>query len=793
MSTVVDAEALRRLGDLLAGRAQVAEETFPRLLTALIRRAGSPGEQAFGLQILREPDGRRAASLIRTAVQVLGERAVPFLLQWAADRTDLTAGLALVEVMGHLGTPPAHGALTALERRSPNPVIRATAAACRKKLEDSQPVRYTLLPRLLAPDLTPPQARDLEHRLAACGDPQLPALLTAHWDALGPLARPVALGALGERGGPEVAAFLDRRIDEAQAGGPLAPLLGRLCRARAAIQERLPDRESAAPDRWVTLYRRHLQDPEVASVCARLATCTPAPDLAELYREFLQSPFDAVRLAGLDALAAAPGAGDEESVARCLSGPSEVEQAAALVALKSMGQFRPLTEWGASVDIGRRRVAAQAALRAGEVGLWARLAADPEPAVAQGALDGLAGAPAHLRPSRAELEDVLHRTTVPLVFQEVCRALIADPTPETAQAFAGALGQEPWRRAAVLRALADLHRIGAWSWANLSGAHREALAEAIVEGLPGRDELMLASLLVGDLDEDSLLRIRAALQSSLDWSRRSPGAPAPAPGGPEAVYMAVVGQLHAHEVRRKAAREVELALADPDPPANVRVQRVQTIARGWLRPDVEFDAELSARIEAYLVAVAVDRGAHTLARRDAVAVLGQRGSLGVLQALVQLRRNPTPAIAEAAAAAVETLARRHPGANPGRSAGESGHDAPAVLLVEDEEKVRVLYERFLFQKGFQTFGAADGLAALELVGSHTVDLAVIDLQMPRLDGFGLLEALAGAPRRPRILVVSSHTDRASVARCARLGVQDFLRKPVDLEELLRRVQRMLAR
>ncbi len=778
------AEVLRRLDDLLAGRSPVTEEVFPRLVTTLVRRAGSDGEQLLGLQVVREADGRKAAALIRASVQALGERAVPFLLQGALSRPDLSRGLATIEVLGHLGTPAARAALAEIERRSSQPVVRTTAGTQRRRLEEGQPVRYSLLPRLLAPTLSEAEARDLEGELATCPDPALCPLLIEAWPTLGAPARRTVLRTLETRGGPEAAAFLQDHLGEA------GELLGPWCAAAEAVLRRYPA-ETRGDQAWSELYLTHAADPEVATAAARVLARAPGVASPGLLPRFLASAVEEVRRAGLEAVVDRPWPGAREAVEACLDSPADSERAAALTALHRLGDASALAVWATDPDPWRRASAALACLRCREPALWAGLASDPDPRVAQAALEALTGADPGQRPRGRALEEVLHATGIPLVFRAVCEALVpGEGSVGTAAALAATLTGPPWKRGPALGALGELRRAGAYTWEALPPEARREIEDAIAGGLPGSAEIQVAAALTTDLGEEPLVRFRDALQGHVSWGGGKPGA---GKGAAEALFAAITGRLHVLQGSRQVAEEIEGSLGAGDGTPNALAQRVQTVARGWLRPGVTLAPDLGSRIEAFLAGVALDRAAPVLVRRDAVAALGQKAGLAALPLLVPLRRHPTAAIADAAQAAVEALARRHPGENPSRAVAVSPDGAPCLLVVEDEESTRTLYERFLFQKGFQTWGVADGVEALAALERYAVELVLLDLQLPRLDGLGFLEAIKDRPQRPRVAVITGQSDRAVVARCAQLGVAEFLRKPVDLEELLRRVHRLLGR
>ncbi|HUP07916.1 MAG TPA: adenylate/guanylate cyclase domain-containing protein [Caldimonas sp.] len=112
---------------------------------------------------------------------------------------------------------------------------------------------------------------------------------------------------------------------------------------------------------------------------------------------------------------------------------------------------------------------------------------------------------------------------------------------------------------------------------------------------------------------------------------------------------------------------------------------------------------------------------------------------------------------------------------------ESGH-APASLLVVDDNKVnRLLLARSLELQGHRVTTAENGRVALGLLRERGFDLLLLDMEMPEMDGFQVLEALTAdrALRDLPVIVTSSLEGLANVVRCIELGAEDYLSKPVN--------------
>ncbi len=117
---------------------------------------------------------------------------------------------------------------------------------------------------------------------------------------------------------------------------------------------------------------------------------------------------------------------------------------------------------------------------------------------------------------------------------------------------------------------------------------------------------------------------------------------------------------------------------------------------------------------------------------------------------------------------------------------------PRILVVDDEADARDALE-MLLSHDYEVFTAADGEAAVEAAHAERPDVVLMDLFMPRLDGFGALERLRGDPATSEIPVifVSGRGDDAAKVRSLDMGAIDFLQKPFSERELRARVERTL--
>jgi two-component system nitrogen regulation response regulator NtrX len=115
-----------------------------------------------------------------------------------------------------------------------------------------------------------------------------------------------------------------------------------------------------------------------------------------------------------------------------------------------------------------------------------------------------------------------------------------------------------------------------------------------------------------------------------------------------------------------------------------------------------------------------------------------------------------------------------------------------VLIVDDEESIRSSLERLLSFEKFKTFTAADGRAAIDLAASERVDIVLLDVKMPGMDGLEVLGSLREQHPALPVIIISGHGTIGTAVEATKLGAFDFLEKPIDMERLLLTIRNGLA-
>lgn len=116
-----------------------------------------------------------------------------------------------------------------------------------------------------------------------------------------------------------------------------------------------------------------------------------------------------------------------------------------------------------------------------------------------------------------------------------------------------------------------------------------------------------------------------------------------------------------------------------------------------------------------------------------------------------------------------------------------------LLLIEDDHSIGYLLSEYLKMKGYAVAWAKNGTEGLTALESNTYDLAIVDVTMPGMDGFTFAEKLKESGRRLPFIFLTARSMKIDVLKGFALGAADYLKKPIDEEELLVRIEAHLSR
>lgn len=116
-----------------------------------------------------------------------------------------------------------------------------------------------------------------------------------------------------------------------------------------------------------------------------------------------------------------------------------------------------------------------------------------------------------------------------------------------------------------------------------------------------------------------------------------------------------------------------------------------------------------------------------------------------------------------------------------------------ILIIEDEKNIMLVYSRLLDKEGYEVLTAEDGLKGLELAQEKLPDLILLDLVLPKLDGFKILSTLKedDETRKIPVIIISARSDKESIETTLKAGAENFLVKPIQKEELLEQVNKYI--
>ncbi|MGM9942033.1 MAG: response regulator transcription factor [Bulleidia sp.] len=116
-----------------------------------------------------------------------------------------------------------------------------------------------------------------------------------------------------------------------------------------------------------------------------------------------------------------------------------------------------------------------------------------------------------------------------------------------------------------------------------------------------------------------------------------------------------------------------------------------------------------------------------------------------------------------------------------------------ILVVEDDTALNQAVCTYLYDNGFETKGCLNARSAYDAMYNTLYDLIISDIMMPEIDGYEFAEAVRNVNRFTPILFMSARDDLTSKKRGFQIGIDDYMVKPIDLDELLMRVKALLRR
>lgn len=115
-----------------------------------------------------------------------------------------------------------------------------------------------------------------------------------------------------------------------------------------------------------------------------------------------------------------------------------------------------------------------------------------------------------------------------------------------------------------------------------------------------------------------------------------------------------------------------------------------------------------------------------------------------------------------------------------------------ILVVDDEDALRTVLSGELVSEGYDVRTAADGDDAISSVQKETFDLVLLDIKMPRMNGFEVLKFIKEKHPKTKVVMLTGFADLKNAIESKKLGAEDFVSKPYDLVDLLTTIERVLG-
>lgn len=116
----------------------------------------------------------------------------------------------------------------------------------------------------------------------------------------------------------------------------------------------------------------------------------------------------------------------------------------------------------------------------------------------------------------------------------------------------------------------------------------------------------------------------------------------------------------------------------------------------------------------------------------------------------------------------------------------------SILVVDDEDALRTVLSSELEGEGYAVATAADGDEAIDVVQKKNFNLVLLDIKMPRVDGFEVLKFIKEKYPHVKVIMLTGFADLKNAIESKKLGADDFVSKPYDLVDLLTTIERVLS-
>lgn len=124
--------------------------------------------------------------------------------------------------------------------------------------------------------------------------------------------------------------------------------------------------------------------------------------------------------------------------------------------------------------------------------------------------------------------------------------------------------------------------------------------------------------------------------------------------------------------------------------------------------------------------------------------------------------------------------------------GKGRCDVRKVLIVDDQYGIRILLKEILEQNGYTLFQAANGIQALTIADQQELDLILLDVKLPGMNGFDILKRVKEKQPEVQVIMMTAYEELDSIKKAKEIGALTFITKPFDISEVLNMVANRFA-
>ncbi len=114
-----------------------------------------------------------------------------------------------------------------------------------------------------------------------------------------------------------------------------------------------------------------------------------------------------------------------------------------------------------------------------------------------------------------------------------------------------------------------------------------------------------------------------------------------------------------------------------------------------------------------------------------------------------------------------------------------------ILIVDDQFGIRILLNEVLQKEGYETYQAANGIQALEVVTKHAPDLVLLDMKIPGMDGIEILKRMKMIDKDIRVIIMTAYGELDMIQEAKTLGAMTHFAKPFDIDDIRAAVKKYL--